>query len=449
MADDTSPKSEAEIVAPVAVPPNREPRHDPGVIDGEATEIHAPSSTEEIAGEEAPAEAAEEPTASEAEPVGVDEAPKVLPPRRGRGGAIVAGALAAFVGAAVALGAAWYLDPRAAALDAAATRLAALNHEAETQSQTNADFAKRLGALETAEAGAAKAAALEMLDKRVATLEGGGAKDDSAQAALTEARAARADAAKALALASAAPKPAVAPTPGGAPAAPDAGVIEARLSAIEAALAGQKADEGDLATLKDRLAKAESALAAPKSEARVAAAAVAENRDGAAEAILAISLNERLIAGAPFAGEWGALTRRGADAAKLAALKPFADSGAPTVAALATGFAKLAPNLVAAATPPAEGGVVDRMLDHMRSLVRVRKVGEAAGDSADAVVARVSAALAHGDLAAALDAYRHLPDAARQASADWGKAAEARLAAAAAAQGLRAEAIGRLVAAKD
>ena len=81
--------------------------------------------------------------------------------------------------------------------------------------------------------------------------------------------------------------------------------------------------------------------------------------------------------------------------------------------------------------------------------MRVRKVGEVAGDDPGAQAARVSAALARGDLAAALDAYRRLPDAARQASADWGKAAEARLAAAVAAQSLRADAVARLAAAEN
>src|SRR5208282_116167 len=104
-------------------------------------------------------------------------------------------------------------------------------------------------------------------------------------------------------------------------------------------------------------------------------------------------LNERLDAGAPFAAELAALARLGADGAKLAALKPYADAGAPTAGALAVSFAKVAPSLVAAATP-ASGGLMDRLLDDMRKLVRVRKVGEAAGVDADALTARMSAALA-------------------------------------------------------
>jgi len=160
-------------------------------------------------------------------------------------------------------------------------------------------------------------------------------------------------------------------------------------------------------------------------------------------------LNERLNAGAAFAPELTALARLGADDGKLSALRPFADAGAPTVAALGAAFAKIAPDLIAAATPPSGEGVIDRLLDHMRKLVRVHKVGEVAGADVEALAPRIAAALVRGDLSAALDAYDRLPDAARQASRDWAKAAEARRAAGVAAQGLRADAVGRLAAAKN
>jgi hypothetical protein len=432
MADEPSPISEPEIVepAPGAVPPSREPRHDPGVIEGEATEIHdgpppAPLVAEPPSGEEP---ASPEPAAV---PAADAPAPGIRPGPRWPSLPFVVAALGALFGAALALAAASLLEPRAGALDAAGRRLAALERGVEGQSAAAADFERRLAALETGAAGLAKTAA-----------------GDSAkvEAAAAEARAARADAAKAL---SAAGQPAAGPTTGGAPAAFDASAFEARLGALESEWTGLKAGAADLGSVKDRLDKLESALAAPKSEARVAAAEGAAKRGGAAAAILAISLNERLNAGAPFPGEWAALARLDADGGKMAALKPFADAGAPTVAALAAAFAKLAPSVAAAATPAAEGGAVDRLLDHIRKLVRVRKVGEIAGDDPQALASRVAASLARGDLAAALDAYRRLPDAARQASADWGKAAEARLAAAVAAQSLRADAVARLAAAEN
>ncbi|HYA72929.1 MAG TPA: hypothetical protein VEF36_07195, partial [Roseiarcus sp.] len=195
MADDASRKSEPEIAEPAAgaAPPSREPRPDPGVIEGEAREIH------EAPPEQAAAEPANEERA--AEPAADATAPEMRPRTRSSFFPFVAGGLGALFGAALALGAAWLVDPRAAALSAATSRLAALERGAEGQSQANANFDGRLVALEASEAGAAKAAALEALGRRVAALEGATGQGEAAQAALEEARAARADAAKALALA--------------------------------------------------------------------------------------------------------------------------------------------------------------------------------------------------------------------------------------------------------
>jgi hypothetical protein len=448
MADEPSPKSEPEITEPApgaVAPPSREPRHDPGVIEGEATEIHATPPTAPSTAEAATAAPAHEAPVAEgvthAEPATAApaagapadaEAPSVRPRPRWVSPPFLAGALGALFGAALALAAASLFDPRAGALDSANRRLAALERDVRTESAAAGDFERRLGALETSAAGLAKAAA---------------GQSQTADAALAEARAARADAAKAMAAATGATAPA--PAQGGGPVSFDAAPLTARVEAVENELAGLKSREADLKPLDDRLAKLESALAAPKSEARVAASAGAANRDGAAEAILAMSLNERLDAGAPFPGEWAALGRMGADEAKLSALKPFADAGAPTVAALAGSFAKIAPSVVAAATPPSGGGVIDRLLDHMRKLVRVRKIGEAAGGDAEALASRISAALARGDLSAALDAYKALPEAAGRAGQDWAQGAEARQAAGAAAEALRAEAIGRLAAVRN
>ncbi|MGD0640152.1 MAG: hypothetical protein ABSC22_05330 [Roseiarcus sp.] len=447
MADDTSPKSEPEIVEPPAAPPSREPRHDPGVIEGEATEVREAAPPEPPTAEAATGEpASEQPSA---EPTVGANAPESRLETRRTGVPFLTGALGAVVGAALALGAAWLIDPRAAALDAATAHLAELERGDQAQLQTNADFEKRLGALEASESGLAKAEAVDALARRLAALESAPNKDEAAQAALAEARAARADAAKALALAAGSGQTTAAPAQGGAPAAFDASALLDRLGAVESELAALKSREADLGALDGRVAKIESALAAPKSEARVAATEVGASRGGAAEAILAISLNERLHAGAPFAQEWAALTRLGADSAKLAALKPFADAGAPTFAALAASFAKISPSLVAAAAPPSNGGAMDRLFDHMSKLVRVHKVGEVAGGDAGTLVSRISTALARGDLPAALDAYKDLPDAARQASEDWAKAAEARQAASVAARGLRADAVARLAEAKN
>ncbi|MBV8662875.1 MAG: hypothetical protein JO107_07215, partial [Hyphomicrobiales bacterium] len=304
MADETSPKSEPEIVSPTPGPlPSREPRHDPGVIEGEATEIHAAGA--------APPETPETP---EPEPEVPPEPEPAAAPQRPASAArpFLAALAGALVGGVAAFAAAWYLDPRASEFEPAMTRLAALERQADAERDAAAAIDKRLRALEANEAGAAKAAALDMLAKRIAGLESA-AKNDSAQNAAEEARAARADAAKALALATQA---GAAPAPG-AGAAANTGAVDERLAKLESDVSGVKPAVADLGAVTDRLAKVEAALAAPKSETRVAPSEEAAGGPAAA-AILAIALVERLDAGAPYAQEWAALNRSGADGAQLA-----------------------------------------------------------------------------------------------------------------------------------
>jgi len=406
MAEDPIPSAEPEISAPPTAAPPNPARPDPGVIDGEATEIRD--------------EAAAPPGAQSLDAPPPDEPNRrdayVLP--------AAAGLVGAILGAALALLAAWLVDPRAGALDATRVRLAALQAAVDSQSSATAALDKRLGASET---GGVQKDALAALGRRVDALEAAGG---AVKTALDETRA---DAAKALAAAQAAP-PA---TNSAAPAEPAA--LDPRFARLES----------DLAAAQSRLDRLEGASgAASKSDARVPIAK-GGSEDAASVVALALSLDQRFAAGAPYAAELAGLARLDVSADALAPLKPFAETGAPSLATLAARWASVEPAVAAAAPPPARSGW-DRLFDHMRALVRVRRVGEAAeNDPAEPPAARVGAALQRGDLAAALEAYGQLPDAARAAGAAWAEAAKARATAAAAAAALRAEAIGRLAAAKD
>jgi hypothetical protein len=198
-----------------------------------------------------------------------------------------------------------------------------------------------------------------------------------------------------------------------------------------------KANGAELSVLAARLDKIEAALAAPKTETR----SPVEN--SAAIAIIADAIADRLAAGAPLAPDLSALGRLGVDPAALAALKAVAE-GAPTGNALAASFDAVAPQVLAAASPREQGGIVDRLIAHMRGLVRIRDLNGATGDAPDAIVARIEAASRRGDFAAALAAFDQLPEAARQAAGDWPIKARARQAADAALQSIREAAIGRL-----
>ena len=87
---------------------------------------------------------------------------------------------------------------------------------------------------------------------------------------------------------------------------------------------------------------------------------------------------------------------------------------------------------------------MDRLFDHMRKLVKVRPVGEIAGEDPAALATQIEAALARGDIGAALTTYAKLPEAARTSSADWAKSVNALAGAQAAARGLRESAMAKL-----
>jgi hypothetical protein len=420
-----------------------------------------PEAAADYAAAEAPPEPRVEPAATG--PAGAAPSPR----ERTSGGSFVWGLCGAIVGAAAAVGATWYYEPRGDSPQDLAARVRVLEGRAAAPSLEAKTLGARIDAVEAGQASFAKATALDAIDQRLAKLESAQVKPEAVAAALAEARAARDEAAKDLAQANAAaqgngkaalPAPAAVPDPRIAEIAADEAAQGARIDKLEAAL-GDRTGKMEAAlggridkletTLGDRVGKIEAALAAPKTESRVPPTEVAPKSDPAAQAVAALALEQRLRAGEPFAAEWAALSRLGADGAALATLKPYSDTGAPTAAALAASFAKIAPSLVAADNPETGDGVMDRMLDHMRKLVRVRAVGEVAGDDPAALVSQIEAALARGQAASALGIYARLPEAARKAGADWAKTADARIAADAAAQSLRENAIGRLAAARN
>jgi hypothetical protein len=479
MAEDATEDPNSDPVGrPAAVP--KPPIHSV-VIEGEATEIREPpaeSPPEEAAVAESPPE---EPAVAESPPAPPPQPePAAAPPAQARSSnwPFLPALLGALAGLAAALLVTWLYHPRSDQLRDLAARESALEAAAS----------ERSAAAKALETGVAKTADVQALDKRLAALETSSVKPDALLAAQADANAAREAATKALALAGQSSAGGEAPTPVAAPD-PRVGKLEEDLTALSARVAaapapdpriGKLQDEltalsarvaagpaadprigklesdlsalsarvADLTGLGDRTAKLEAALTAPKSEARVAAE-ISKEVDPASQAVAADALEQRLRAGEPFAAEWAALTRLGADAPSLAALKPYAETGAPTAAALAASFAKLAPALLAAVSPETGGGAMDKFMDHMRELVRVHRVDEVAGEEPDALVSQIQAALARGQVAAAMTIYARLPEAARKASADWAKTAEARVAADSAARTLQEAAISHLAATKD
>jgi hypothetical protein len=404
---------------PTGAPVNRDARREPEVIEGEIAGRNADESV-----------SSPDPTASETRP---DPRPAArAAPRNGARG-LLAGAVGGIVVSALGLGAGYSLltskadmsetDNRLGALEAQAKQTnAALGAEANRASSAVATLEKRIGALE-ASAGASNTADL---DKRIAALEaagaGNGAVSDATQRLTAQAKDLRAD------------------IDADKGALPD---LSARVAKLESSAPNASAAGPDLAALAARVDKVEGALAAPKSETRVAADKPAASDNATTIAIVAEVAEERLRSGTGFGPELAALQRLGVDAAALAPLEAVVN-GAPTNSALAASFDAVAPHVLAATSAPEQGSVTDRFLAHLHNLVKVRELNETAGDDPQALVSQIEGAIRRGDIGAALASFDKLPEAARKAAGDWSTLARARAAAEAALQSIREAAVGQL-----
>jgi hypothetical protein len=176
-----------------------------------------------------------------------------------------------------------------------------------------------------------------------------------------------------------------------------------------------------------------------------AAEKAAESADRAVRiALAATALNAAAERGDAFAVELAAVKALGADPKLVAALEPFARSGVPTAAALARQFSEVTPALVQAAEPPSREGVLGRLQMNAEKLVRIRRVDEAPGSDAAAIVARSEAKAARGDLAGTVAELGQLPPNARAPAEAWIKSVQARTAAIDASRRLAADALSGL-----
>jgi hypothetical protein len=192
------------------------------------------------------------------------------------------------------------------------------------------------------------------------------------------------------------------------------GPIEARLAAAE----------GTLTTLGDRIG----ALTGRVEEIAARPPPAVES-ERAARAIAIGLLRQGAGSGQGFAADLAMLKALGLDGEAVAALEPLATNGAPTVATLQAAFPGVADAILAASSElPPDAGFIDRFLSFGSGLVTVRPVGPIEGDTPDAVVSRMQAAVSRGDLATALEERGKLPPAGQNASATWAAAAADRTA---------------------
>lgn len=181
--------------------------------------------------------------------------------------------------------------------------------------------------------------------------------------------------------------------------------------AVDKAQADLKALDGRVAALEDKVAS------------------VAANKADAARAVAVVALRRAADEGAPFATDLDLAAALGLSRADVAALRPYADKGVPTKAALAAEFPGVGDAIVRATTQAnPNAGIVQRLVAGIGSLVTVRPTVPVAGNDPAAIVSRMQAAVKAGDLQTALNERDNLPDAGKAASADWAAAAKDRVA---------------------
>jgi hypothetical protein len=222
----------------------------------------------------------------------------------------------------------------------------------------------------------------------------------------------------------------------------------AKSLADNAAALSRRAETSDTAIrdTNSRIEKLTAALAEVQTTARSAAA----GSDRASRlAVAASALRNAVEHGDPFAGELAIVKPLAPDAGAIALLEPFAASGVPGNAALGQELATIVrPLLRASDQTPADAGFLDRLQANAQKLVRVRPVDEEPrGDDRSAILSRIEQRASQGNVAAAMTELSKLPADVRAPMQAWIAKAEARNKAIDASRRLAADAVAALKAA--
>ncbi len=141
------------------------------------------------------------------------------------------------------------------------------------------------------------------------------------------------------------------------------------------------------------------------------------------------NLKRTLDRGGPFTTELAAVQKVGGGKLDLKALEAFKSQGIASTTSLTSDFRSVAYALISADAEPAEASVVDKLISGAKSIVRVRKSNaDAAETSAEAIAARMDAALKANRLGDIVEEAKKLSPKARSAGAAWLAKVESRAA---------------------
>ncbi|MGE0231503.1 MAG: COG4223 family protein, partial [Flavobacteriaceae bacterium] len=227
--------------------------------------------------------------------------------------------------------------------------------------------------------------------------------------------------------------------------------VEGRLAALEDRLAtlaqggGKGGDSGgDIAALREDLAsmqrEVQGALQTLRQRAETPAPGAGQQQGAqkSGQIQAALSLREAVARGAV---PQGTIRDAGALGLATAPLEEALQAGPVSLDMLTAAFNDNAGAMIQAARPPASG-LMGRIAEGARSLISIRAAGPQAGDTPEAVISRIDAALQRGDSGLASAEFQKLPAESQAASGNFGELLKRREAQLGAADALVRQAIG-------
>ena len=192
--------------------------------------------------------------------------------------------------------------------------------------------------------------------------------------------------------------------------------LKALIEATAQASTVDEATQQSIADMQSRLAIAEAALEKSQGDVPIA------------RSLAAVTIKNAIDRGGRFAVELDAYAQLDGENAALPELQKIADAGVLSRSDLLQQFDTIANQIIAADKPEtAETDIVARLLDSAASMVKIRKVGEIEGDTAEAIVARMEQRLIAGELESAMSEWQKLSDQSKSVSQNYSDQLQARI----------------------
>lgn len=197
----------------------------------------------------------------------------------------------------------------------------------------------------------------------------------------------------------------------------DAAALAKTISSIEAGIAELRTQ---LVALDQRVAATDNAISGLKGDVSATQTAISTQNQtlGGADIgpavrlpLMVSGLETAIANGRPFAAELAGLKALLPDLAVPGPVEASAAEGLPRPDAVATQFTAAVPNVLAGRAAVSTGDMGEDALEWMKGLLALRPVREVAGDTPEAIVSRLEAAVGRHDFKAAAELLAQLPPA--------------------------------------